>query len=97
MQNEAKLIEQRNKGAAADVELRVTGESFVGLRKQLFDAWLVTDPRDQAGREKLWLATSMLTRVENMLRGHVQNGRVAQKELDAIRKTGEPKKRFGVL
>lgn len=91
MIDEGKLNEQRNRGAAAENDLRVTGESFKALRAEYGKAWEGSDPRDTAGREKLWLATTILTKVEEALRAHVANGKIAQKELDAIRNAGEPK------
>jgi len=95
--NENKLHAQRSLGAAADFELKVVAESFKALRDEYVKAWAGSDPRDTAGREKMWLATTILTRVEAMLRTHVSNGKVAERELDALRAAGEPKKRFGVL
>jgi hypothetical protein len=89
--NENKLVMQQNRGAAADVELRVVGGSFKELREQYVKAWEGSDARDTAGREKLWVAMTIISQVEAMLRTHVVNGKVAERELDAIRKAGEPK------
>lgn len=88
---ENKLHIQRTRGAAADAELKVTAESFVALRASYVQAWENSDPRDSAGREKIWIAMTVLTKVEAMLRSHVSNGKIAERELDAIRKAGEPK------
>lgn len=92
-----KLHEQASKGANAFAELALTGAAFAGLRSALIDAWSNSDPRDTTGREKLWVATTQLTHVENALRSHVTNGKIAVKELEAIRKAGEPRKRFGII
>jgi hypothetical protein len=89
--NEAKLIAQQNRGAVADAELKVTGDSFKALRAEYGKAWENSDPRDTAGREKLWLATTILTKVEEALRAHVSTGKIAQQQLDALRSAGEPK------
>lgn len=94
---EGKLLADVQRGAQADAELRLTRDAFKGLRSALITAWEKTDPRDTAGREKLWIATTQLTQVEQALIAHVTNGRVAQKEIDAIRRAGEPKKRFGII
>lgn len=94
---EGKLYADLQKGAAAEAELRITGEAFAGLRAALIDAWEKTDPRDTTGREKLWIATTQLTQVETALRRHVANGRTAAAEIEKIRRAGEPKKRFGVI
>jgi hypothetical protein len=92
MIDEGKLRTQLNAGIAADRELKQTAEAFGKLREEYTKAWMVSDARDTAGREKIWLATTILTRVEEMLRTTVTNGRVAEKELEALRKAGEPKK-----
>lgn len=89
--NENKMIAARNRGVSSEIELRVTGESFKALREEYVKAWAGSDPRDTTGREKLWLATTIISKVEEMLRTHVSNGKVAERELDAIRKAGEPK------
>jgi hypothetical protein len=94
---EGRLLADVQKGAAAESELRLTGEAFKGLRAALIDAWEKTNPRDSAGREKLWVATTQLAQVEMALRAYVNNGRIAAKEIEAIRKAGEPKKRFGLI
>lgn len=88
---ENKLHTQRTRGVAADAELKVTAESFVALRHAYVQAWEGSDPRDTVGREKMWIAMTVLTKVEAMLRSHVSNGKIAERELDAIRKVGEPK------
>lgn len=94
---EGKLLADVQKGAEADAELRLTRDAFKGLGGDLIKAWLATDPRDTNGREKLWVATTQLTQVEQALIGYVTNGHVAVKELEAIRRAGEPKKRFGII
>jgi hypothetical protein len=45
----------------------------------MFDAWMASPLRDSEGREKLWLSTTLLTRVEDVLRKRVMNGKVAEK------------------
>lgn len=89
--HENKLHAQRTKGAAADAELRTTAEAFVSLRTQYSDAWVNSDPRDTAGREKMWLAMTILAQVEKNLRTCVSNGVLAAKEIDKLRQAGEPK------
>lgn len=88
---ESKLIAQRARGVGADAELKVLAESFVALRHSYVQAWEGSDPRDSVGREKIWIAMTVLTKVETMLRSHVSNGKIAERDLDAIRKAGEPK------
>jgi hypothetical protein len=80
------------KAGEAQVELKLLGEAFQKLRNDLVSAWMETNPRDDAGREKLWLATTQLTQVERTLRTVVQSGEVAQKEIAAIKSAGDPRK-----
>lgn len=94
--NEGKLISQQKSGAEAEQELRATGEAFAEVKKEFFAAWMASAPRDESGREKLWVATTILTQVEKILRNRVANGKVAQIELDAIRKAGAPKTFLGI-
>jgi hypothetical protein len=91
---EDKLILQRNKGVDADRELREVGSAFEEVKKRLVSAWMETNPRDEAGREKLWVATTILAQVETVLRTHVANGTVADKELERLKRAGEPKFRL---
>lgn len=88
---EFKMAEQVSSGAAAEQELRLTGKAFAELQVALHAKWLATSATDTPGREKLWVATTILSQVEHALRMHVANGKVAEKNLEAIRKAGEPK------
>lgn len=94
MIDEGKLIVEQVSGVAADQALRTVHEAFEDVRKQMFDAWMASPMRDTAGREKLWLSTTLLTRVEDVLRKRVMNGKIAERELEAIRNAAERKKLF---
>lgn len=87
-----KLFGRVTRAASAEAELRLVGEAFEKLRGEYVKAWENSDPRDTHGREKMWVATTILTQVERTLRNTVRDGQVAQKEIDAIKKAGEPKK-----
>jgi len=96
--NEDKLALAQAKGIAAQQELKLVGEAFEDLKKGYIEAWSNSDPRDTAGREKIWAATTILTQVEKRLRSHVSNGKVAEQQLEAIRnKAPAPKKFFGLI
>jgi hypothetical protein len=97
MIDENKLLRQVEKGAVADRELRLLGEAFTDLKAAYMQAWENTAPRDTAGREKLWEACTILSKVEGQLRSFVQTGVIAGKQIDEIRKAGEPKKLLGVF
>jgi hypothetical protein len=96
LSNEDKLVADLDKGALAQKALEVVGEAFAELKQQMFAAWMASDARDEMGREKLWISTTVLSKTEDLLRKRVMNGRVAERELDAIRKAAEQKKIFGV-
>jgi hypothetical protein len=87
--DEGKLLSAVSTMNAAEQELRVVGSAFKKLHDEYFLAWKNTNPRDDKGREKLWVATTILTAVEKSLRSTIANGRVAQADLDRIRVSGE--------
>lgn len=87
--DEAKLIAAQNSGGAADQALKTVGEAFADVKRELTEAWLATPARDAEGREKLWLSAALLNRVEKILRTRVVNGRVAEKEIEALRRKAE--------
>lgn len=88
-EEEGKLIEQQNRGAAAENALNLVHEAFEDVKKQMFDAWMASPLRDEKGREKLWISTTLLSRVENVIRKRVMDGQLARAELEALRKAGE--------
>lgn len=96
--DEGKLLADVSKMHAAGQDLRTVGTAFDDLRQEYFKVWQGTDPRDDKGREKLWVASTILTQVENSLRKTIANGRIAQADIERIRKAAEPnppKKRSG--
>jgi hypothetical protein len=97
MTDEDRLEKQHRDGFEAARELKQTEEAFKALREGYVQAWQNSDPRDTAGREKIWVAMTILSKVEGQLRTTVTNGRVAQAEIEALRRAGEPKKRFGII
>jgi hypothetical protein len=94
MSDEDKMQTQLDRGVAAQRELDTLGDAFEAVKKAYVDGWLLSDARDGAGREKLWVATTIISRVESHLRQYVADGKIAEKQLEQIRKAGEPKKRF---
>lgn len=88
-----KLNSQLYLGQNAAAELEVTGRAFTAIKKQYTDAWLMSEARDAEGREKLWVATTLLTLVEKQMRQYVSDGKVAEKNIEELRKAAEPKKR----
>ena len=44
----------------------------------------MTQVRDTDARERLWQAVNVVGKVQDALRGHVTNGKLAQMQLEAI-------------
>lgn len=97
MSDEAKMDAQLSRGIAAERDLAVLSEAFEATKKRYVDGWLASDPRDTAGREKLWVATTIVSLVESQLRQYVSDGKVAEAQLEEIRKAGEPKSRLASI
>jgi hypothetical protein len=97
---EGKMHEQRARAVAAEAELKVTSDAFAKLKDGYVSAWMNSDPRDTTGREKLWLATTIISKVQSQLLQAVADGVVADKEIDRktradeIRRAGQSRKFF---
>jgi hypothetical protein len=91
-----RLENQLTRGVAAERELAALGEAFKAVRARYVDAWMASDARDTVGREKLWVATTIVSLVETQLRQYVTDGKIAEKTLEQIRKAGEPKRLLGI-
>jgi hypothetical protein len=55
---------------------------FADYKTELTEQWMKSPARDEEGREKLWLAVSMLGKIEKMLRESLETGKLAKLELD---------------
>lgn len=86
MTDEIRLNADVNRAAQAEALLRneLLAEAFTGLEKQFVDAWRLTQVRDTDARERLWQAVNVVGKVQDALRGHVNNGKLAQIQLEAI-------------
>ena len=60
-------------------------ESLAELRKTYFETWLMTEPGDRDGRERLYTAASQLSQVFDHLRSVVGSGRVASQKIERLR------------
>lgn len=60
-------------------------EAVDGLRDQLMREWVESPARDTEGREKLWLAQSLLRRIEAHLKSTMETGRMARMQLEQER------------
>ena len=78
-----------------DNELLV--EAFKGLEDSYGAAWRATTIDDVNGREKLFLAINVVSKVRDHLTLMVTNGKLAQAELKELAQTAERRKRFGIV
>jgi hypothetical protein len=68
------------------IDNELVKEAFETLKSAYINAWLnpVQDPRDNAGREKLWLAAQIVCKVQSHLVNVAETGKVEQAHLDEI-------------
>jgi len=86
MTDEIKLNADIARAAQAEALLRneLLQDAFTGLEMQFMDAWRLTQVRDTDARERLWQAVNVVGKVHDALRVHVNNGKLAQRQLEAI-------------
>jgi len=72
-------------------------ECFKTLEDSYTSAWRATTINDVSAREKLFLAINIVGKVRDHLINIVQNGKLAQAELQQLIDTAERKKRFGII
>lgn len=96
MTDEEKMIAQNSRGIDASKSLETFNVAFESVKTAYVDAWMKSNPRDTDGREKLWVATTIASAVQAQLLQWVQDGKVAERQLEQIRRAGEPKRRFGL-
>jgi hypothetical protein len=93
MTDEIRLNADVTRAAQAEALLRneLLQDAFTGLEKQFVDAWRMTQVRDTDARERLWQAVNVVGKVQDALRGHVNNGKLAQMQLEAIARNMPPR------
>lgn len=91
MTYEDNMAAQHTRGIEAGHALDSFNAAFAAVRENYVDAWMKSNPRDTEGREKLWVATTIVSAVQNQLMQWVRDGKVSEKQLEQIRKAGEPK------
>jgi len=67
--------------ARAILDNEMLTEAFATLRQAYLDAWEATAPRDQDARERLWMATTVLTKVAGHLETVLTDGKIASQQL----------------
>lgn len=97
--DDIKLQKDASRGARAESLLKneLLIEAFAALEKDYTDALFLTKPQDQIAREKLYLAVNVTRKVKDHLNSMVQNGKLAQKQLNDIASETERKKLLGII
>ena len=67
-------------------ELEQTGDAFATLKAEYVKAWEATPLRDTEGRERIWQAVQIIGKVESHLIQQVQNGKIAEADIQRLRK-----------
>jgi len=86
MTDTVKLDEQIRKAKHAESLLRdeMLNGAFFSLENDFIAAWRATGIEDSGSRERLWQALQLVGKVRNALISAVNDGKVAQHEIDAI-------------
>lgn len=84
MDDEQKALKSVDRSARAEALLKdeLLQESFVTIDAELIDLWKRT--KDPEARDRIWQATQIATKVQELLRGHIRNGKVAKAILNDI-------------
>lgn len=99
MIDEARLQRQaaRSVRAKALLDNDLLKEAFDTLERDYTTALFETKPQDQVAREKLYMAVNVVRKVRDHLAFVVNDGKLAQKQLNEIATEAERKKRFGII
>ena len=81
--DEIKLGQAQHRGirAAELLENSLLQETFQYLESEYLSAWRSTKVRDTEARERLWQAIQILGILQEHLKLHVTNGRIAAEDL----------------
>lgn len=79
--------------AKALLENETLTEAFGALRSAYIAAWEMTDPRDAEGRERAWMAMTILNRIRKDLQTVLSNGKIATAQLSAMEQQATRKPR----
>lgn len=84
------IAQHRGVRAAELLSNELLQNTFQELETTYLDAWKATKARDTDARERLWQAIQILGIVQENLKQHVRNGRLAA---DDLRRLSEESKR----
>lgn len=98
MANEDELLKARIDGGHAKTLLddELLQAAFAALKKAYAEKLLSTSVAQSADREVLYQAHRVVGEVENHLRSILDNGKLANAELEALTNQA-PKRRFGII
>ena len=99
MSNDDQLHDALRRASRAQDLLRseLLIEAFKTLEDSYTAAWRASTVDQVNAREKLFLAINIVGKVRDHLTNVVQNGKLAQAELQQLIDTAERKKRFGII
>jgi hypothetical protein len=87
------------RGAQAEALLanELLVEAFNTLDAEYNAAWRNSGARDTEGRERLWQAIQILSKVQLHLKFVIEDGKIAKRQLEEIEKLGSRAKIFGIV
>ncbi len=85
--DETKAVRQQTLGIRAEELLKneLLQQTFDAISADYIWSWKRTDPKDADARERLWTAVKIVEDVQIHLRRHVENGKLATKDLASIK------------
>jgi hypothetical protein len=99
MPDEIALTKDASRGIRAKslLENELLTEAFQALEDSYIAFWRATRPEDELGREKAYIAINVIGKVRQHLQTVVNDGKLAQAELNKLRDDFDRKKRFGII
>jgi hypothetical protein len=90
MTDDTKLQRQIERRARAEALMRdeLMAEAFAALEAAYYEGWKNSKPAETAARERLWQAAQIVGIVRGHLALAIENGKVAQAQIDDIARAG---------
>lgn len=87
----------RAQKASSLLDNEILAEAFKTLEQNYIDFWRMTKPEDQLAREKAFIAINIVGKVKDHIARVIENGRLAQADINKLHADVERKKRFGII
>ena len=97
MTDELRLHGELAAGSRAEAALGTFDDAFATLKAQYIAAWQQTGLMQHEARERLWQAVQIVDRVQQHLRQVASGGKLAERQLEDMKRLGERAKIFGVI